>query len=105
MKDCGLNVVMLDSGVLQNSSATRSFTGELITQTGETATNDEVSHQLLVEYEDYFIVWHFCTYIRNTPNLVLGIGAFRQAEKARPSTRRVSDGAMMPSSHSRAVAK
>jgi hypothetical protein len=43
-------------------------------------------------------------YIRNTPNLVSGMGALRQAESARDSTRRVSAGAMMPSSHSRAVA-
>src|SRR5690606_23316809 len=50
------------------------------------------------------------TYIRNTPNRVpsrpgpLSIGAFRDAEIPRPSTRRVSAGSMMPSSHRRAVA-
>ena len=43
-------------------------------------------------------------YIRNTPNLVASIGALRQAANASPSTRRVSDGMMMPSSHIRAVA-
>lgn len=43
-------------------------------------------------------------YIRNTPNRVSGMGAFSVAAKAKASTRRVSAGAMMPSSHSRAVA-
>lgn len=43
-------------------------------------------------------------HIRNTPNRVSGIGALRAAEKASASTRRVSCGVMMPSSHSRAVA-
>src|SRR4029079_6587987 len=44
-------------------------------------------------------------YIRNTPNFVASTGALRQAEKASARTRRVSSGAMMPSSQSRAVAK
>ena len=43
-------------------------------------------------------------HILNTPNFVSGIGALSAAEKHNASTRRVSDGAMMPSSHSRAVA-
>ena len=43
-------------------------------------------------------------YILNTPNFVSGTGAFSAAEKASASTRRVSEGRMMPSSHSRAVA-
>ena len=43
-------------------------------------------------------------YILNTPNVVGSIGAFRLAEMARPSTRRVSAGSMTPSSHSRALA-
>ncbi len=43
-------------------------------------------------------------HILNTPNCVSGIGAFRLAEIARPSTSRVWTGSMMPSSHSRAVA-
>ncbi len=43
-------------------------------------------------------------YILNTPHLVSGIGAFSAAENASANTRRVSCGAMMPSSHSRAVA-
>ena len=43
-------------------------------------------------------------YIRNTPQLVSGIGALRAAENESASTRRVSCGAMMPSSQSRAVA-
>ncbi|MNW14868.1 hypothetical protein D3C71_2132170 [compost metagenome] len=43
-------------------------------------------------------------YMRKTPNLVSSMGAFNAADKARPSTRRVSAGAMMPSSQSRAVA-
>ena len=43
-------------------------------------------------------------YIRNTPKRVGSIGAFNAADSARPSTRRVSAGSMMPSSHSRAVA-
>ena len=43
-------------------------------------------------------------YIRNTPNVVGSAGRFCDAEIARPSTRRVSAGSMMPSSHSRALA-
>src|ERR1035437_8157294 len=43
-------------------------------------------------------------YILNTPNFVSGTGALSAAENASASTRRVSPGAMMPSSHSRAVA-
>jgi hypothetical protein len=43
-------------------------------------------------------------HILNTPNFVSGIGALSAAENASASTRRVSCGAMMPSSHSRAVA-
>jgi hypothetical protein len=43
-------------------------------------------------------------YIRNTPNCDGGIGALSVAENASISTRRVSPGVMMPSSHSRAVA-
>jgi predicted Zn-dependent protease len=43
-------------------------------------------------------------HIRNTPNFVSGIGALSVAEKHSASTRRVSAGAMMPSSQTRAVA-
>src|SRR5688500_16105905 len=43
-------------------------------------------------------------HIRNTPNFVSGMGAFKAAEKASPRTRRVSEGRMMPSSQRRAVA-
>ena len=43
-------------------------------------------------------------YIRNTPNFVSGIGALSTTEKHNASTRRVSLGAMMPTSQSRAVA-
>ena len=47
----------------------------------------------------------FIDHILNTPNGGRsGIGALRQAAKARPSTSRVWAGSMMPSSHSRAVA-
>ncbi len=47
----------------------------------------------------------FCVcYILKTPNFVSAIGAFRAADKASATTRRVSPGAMMPSSHRRAVA-
>src|SRR5690606_30396019 len=42
-------------------------------------------------------------YIRNTPNLAGSIGALSEAEIPSASTRRVSAGSMMPSSHSRAV--
>jgi hypothetical protein len=45
------------------------------------------------------------SYILNTPNVVFSTGAFRQADSARPTTLRVSAGAMMPSSHIRAVEK
>ncbi len=44
-------------------------------------------------------------HILKTPNFVSGTGALRAALKAKANTRRVSDGAMMPSSQSRAVAK
>ena len=43
-------------------------------------------------------------YMRKTPNFVSGTGAFSVAEKASARTRRVSEGRMMPSSQSRAVA-
>lgn len=43
-------------------------------------------------------------HIRNTPNLVSGMGALRAAASASARTRRVSAGARMPSSQSRAVA-
>src|SRR5262249_29982661 len=42
-------------------------------------------------------------YIRKTPKVVSGIGAFNAAEMPSASTRRVSSGSMMPSSQSRAV--
>ena len=42
-------------------------------------------------------------YIRKTPNVVSGIGALSAAARPSASTRRVSSGSMMPSSHSRAV--
>jgi len=42
--------------------------------------------------------------MRNTPNLVAGIGAFKVVARERPSTRRVSAGSMTPSSQSRALA-
>ena len=45
-----------------------------------------------------------CHHIRNTPKRVASIGAFNAAESARPSTLRVSSGAITPSSHSRALA-
>ena len=44
-------------------------------------------------------------HILKTPNLVSGTGALREAASASDSTRRVSEGWMMPSSQSRAVAK
>src|SRR5581483_8557636 len=44
-------------------------------------------------------------YIRKTPNVVSGMGALRAAERPRASTRLVSSGSMMPSSHRRAVEK
>ena len=43
-------------------------------------------------------------YMRNTPKRCGSIGALSDAEIASPSTRRVSAGSMMPSSHSRALA-
>jgi hypothetical protein len=43
-------------------------------------------------------------HILNTPHLVSSTGALSAALNASASTRRVSLGAMMPSSHSRAVA-
>ena len=43
-------------------------------------------------------------HIRKTPNFASGIGAFRLADSASASTRRVSAGSMTPSSHSRALA-
>jgi len=43
-------------------------------------------------------------YMRNTPNVVSGIGAFNAALSASASVSRVSSGSMTPSSHRRAVA-
>jgi DNA-directed RNA polymerase specialized sigma24 family protein len=43
------------------------------------------------------------SYMRKTPKVVSGIGAFRLAEIPSASTRRVSSGSRMPSSQSRAV--
>jgi hypothetical protein len=43
-------------------------------------------------------------HILNTPHFVSGIGALSAALNAKDKTRRVSPGAMMPSSQSRAVA-
>jgi hypothetical protein len=43
-------------------------------------------------------------HILNTPNLVSSIGALAHTANASPKTSRVSDGKMMPSSQSRAVA-
>ena len=42
-------------------------------------------------------------HIRNTPNFMGGIGAFRLADRASARTVRVSAGSMTPSSQSRAV--
>ena len=43
--------------------------------------------------------------MRNTPKRVRSsMGAFSEADSPSPSTRRVSAGSMIPSSHSRAVA-
>jgi hypothetical protein len=44
------------------------------------------------------------TYILNTPNRMSGMGALSAADNASATTRRVSAGAMIPSSHNRAVA-
>jgi hypothetical protein len=44
-------------------------------------------------------------HIRNTPKVVSGTGAYAAAAMPRASTRRVSAGSMMPSSHRRAVEK
>src|SRR5262249_28592214 len=43
------------------------------------------------------------SYIRKTPKVVSGTGAFSAAEMPSASTRRVSSGSMIPSSHRRAV--
>ena len=45
------------------------------------------------------------SYIRKTPNVVSGTGAFAAAARPSASTRRVSSGSMIPSSQSRAVEK
>ena len=42
--------------------------------------------------------------MRNTPNFESGIGAFKLAESANASTRRVCAGSITPSSHNRAEA-
>ena len=44
-------------------------------------------------------------YILNTPNFVSGTGALSDADRLNARTSRVSEGRMMPSSHSLAVAK
>src|SRR5262249_33545726 len=43
-------------------------------------------------------------YMRNTPKRVSSIGALRAANRPSPNTRRLSAGAMMPSSHNLALA-
>ena len=43
-------------------------------------------------------------YMRKTPNRVGSIGALSAAERESPKTMRVSDGSMIPSSQSRALA-
>ena len=48
---------------------------------------------------------HDPSYIRNTPNLCSGIGAFNDMEIPRPRAILVSKGSRMPSSHRRAVLK
>ena len=53
---------------------------------------------------DLVVVRDQVNYILKTPNRVAGIGALRAALSANATTRRVSPGVMMPSSHSRAVA-
>ncbi len=52
--------------------------------------------------QDFFE--HGAGYIRKTPNVVLATLALSAAEMPSPSTMRVSAGAMMPSSHSLALA-
>src|SRR5690606_39143800 len=56
--------------------------------------------------QQYPWLGHACPpgYMRNTPKRAGSIGALSEADRPRPSTRRVSAGSMMPSSHSRAVA-
>ena len=51
-----------------------------------------------------FLLHKRSSYILNTPNFVGCTGALSAAENARANTRRVSDGAIIPSSQSRAVA-
>ena len=58
----------------------------------------------LAAVRDQDFLEHGARYIRNTPNAVRGIGALSAAEMPSPSTMRVSAGAMMPSSQSRALA-
>lgn len=50
-------------------------------------------------YGVYFHTFLYLYYIRKIPNLVSGIGAFKLADKLKPSTTRVSTGSITPSSH------
>lgn len=50
-------------------------------------------------FKVYFYTFLYVCYIRKIPNLVLGIGAFKLADKLKPSTTRVSTGSITPSSH------
>jgi hypothetical protein len=50
------------------------------------------------------VLLHLTSYILNTPNRASSMGALRQTEGASDSTRRVSEGRMMPSPQSLAVA-
>lgn len=50
-------------------------------------------------FKAYFHTFRYLYYIRKIPNLVSDIGAFRLADKLKPSTTRVSIGSITPSSH------
>ena len=50
----------------------------------------------------YVLASTVTAHILNTPKRESGMGALRDADKASPSTRRVSAGSMTPSSQSRA---
>ena len=97
---CGFSSLWGRGGVFPNSHATALLGGGL-------SRLAPLCKDFLHEYGNFMrqAADFEKTYILNTPNRVRSsIGALSDADNPSPSTRRVSAGSMMPSSHSRAVA-
>ena len=68
------------------------------------ATQSSVVLVVFNSVPDYLDGARILSHMRKTPNFVSGMGALSAADRPSASTRRVSAGSMMPSSHRRAVA-